>query len=209
MFQKLWAGFRCGLILQMSVGPVCLLVVRSAITYGFWPASAVALAITIVDGLYIVLSCLGLAALMKKEKVQKVVRLVGCIVLVIFGLNMIASGFGHSLMPRLNLSVGSSSLFVQGLILTLSSPLGIIFWAGIFSTQVAENNFNRTEMTAFGVGCVLATFVCMNAVAFVCSLVGGFLADWIISALNVLVGCGLIFFGIKRLRQTPKDAEEN
>lgn len=39
----------------------------------------------------------------------------------------------------------TENLFVQGLLLTASNPLTIVFWSGMFSAQMIENKWNKTS----------------------------------------------------------------
>lgn len=196
-------GFRFGLVLQMAIGPVALLVIDSGATYGFWPAETAVLGIALMDGLLIALSCAGLAAVIQREKVKKTVTLLGFLILLAFGVNMIARGLGHPLFPSIGPTAGSgASLFLQGVILTLN-PLGILFWGGVMSAEVADNHLDRGQMVLFGAGCVLSTLVCMTALALVCSFIGAFMSGTVISVLNILVGVVLIGFAGKRLLGKP------
>ena len=72
----------------------------------------------------------------------------GAIVLIIFGVNNILGTFNISLIPSLNLDGNQSSnnIFLTTLILTLSSPLTIVFWAGVFSTKIIEEEMTKKEI---------------------------------------------------------------
>lgn len=95
--------------------------------------------------------------------------------------------------------VNSQNIFIQGLLLTASNPLTIIFWSGVFSTQVIENNLNKNQMIFFGMGCVLSTLLFLTAVAIGGSILSGFLPQILIHMLNIIVGILLIFYGIRLL----------
>ncbi len=204
MFLK---GLRFGMLLQLAVGPMCLMVINTSATYGFIYGLFLVFAIVLVDALYIALSCVGVAAVINRVKVKAVVKLAGCFVLVLFGANTISGVFNLSLLPDIALFYDASSenLFVQGLLLTASNPLTIIFWSSMFSTQMIENGWNKKQLFFFAAGCVSATVTFLTTVAFVGSMLSGFLPQVIMQFLNVTVGIVLIFFGIKLLCKKDKD----
>lgn len=194
-------GLRFGMLLQLAVGPICLMVFHTSTTYGAIYGLHLVLAIALVDALYIALSCVGVAAIINKGKTNEVIKLIGCLVLVLFGANTIGGVFDLSFMPDITLfsSVSGENFFVQGLLLTASNPLTIVFWSGMFSAQMVENQWNKKQLFYFASGCIMATVIFLTAVAFVGSALGGFLPQIIMQFMNVAVGIVLVFFGIKPL----------
>lgn len=199
-------GFRFGMLLQLAVGPMCLMVFNTSTTYGFVYGLHLVFAIALIDALYIALSCVGVASIISKEKIKVIVKLIGCLVLILFGVNTISGAFGLSLLPRIALLSNASSedLFVQGLLLTASNPLTIIFWSGVFSTQIIESKWNRKQLFLFAIGCVLATIIFLTAIAILGSILSSFLPQIIVKFLNVAVGIVLIYFGIRLLCKKDK-----
>lgn len=195
-------GFRFGMLLQLAIGPMCLLVFHTAVKNGFMMAFVLVLAIAIVDGSYITLSGLGVAGLMKSNKVQMVLKLFGCLVLMVFGISMMVEAYiGYAIIPRISLLSGEqeSNIFLKGLLLTASNPLTIIFWGGVLSTQVADHHYGKLQLLFFGMGCVLSTLVFLSAVALLGTCFSQFLPQHIITILNLFVGVLLVFFGVKIL----------
>lgn len=80
----------------------------------FTYALSVALAIAIIDALYIALSCVGVATVINIERIKIIIKLIGCLVLILLGLNTITSSFDYSFLPDINLfsNVSSKSLFI-------------------------------------------------------------------------------------------------
>lgn len=197
----LFKGFRFGMLLQLAVGPMCLLVFETAASNGFISGLMLVLAIALVDAVYITLSGLGVAALLNNAKAKMVMKLAGAAVLVFFGVNMILGAFQINLLPSVALFSDSNnqSLFIQGLLLTASNPLTIIFWSGVFSAQVIENKLTKPQLFLFGTGCVLATLLFMTAVNLLGVAVNAFLPVIVIQILNAVVGIAVIYFGIRLL----------
>ncbi|MBL4938560.1 LysE family transporter [Clostridium sp. YIM B02515] len=197
----IYKGFKFGMLLQLAVGPMCLMVFNTSTTYGFLMGLSLVLAISLVDGLYIILSGLGVAMIINKEKIKSTIKILGCIVLVLFGVNTATGAFGFTLLPDLKLfsNATNHNVFLQGVLLTASNPLTIIFWGSVFSSQVAENDFSKKQLVFFGIGCILSTISFLTIVAFLGSILSGFLPQIIIQILNFSVGIILIYFGIKLL----------
>ncbi len=194
-------GFRLGLLLQLSVGPMCLLVFNTSCTNGLLFAIPLVYAITLVDAIFISLAAIGVTALLKKNSVQIIITIVGSFVLITFGINIVFGVFDKAFLPYLNTFsiLKAQSLFFQGILLTVSNPLTILFWGGIFTTKVAEENLSNKQLVQFGVGCVLSTISFLTVVAIVGNSVGAFIPTSIVSILNVVVGVIVCFFGVKML----------
>lgn len=192
-------GFRFGMLLQLAVGPMCLMVFNTSASEGLLPGFLLVSAITLIDGFYIALSGVGVAALLNNKRVKLVIKIFGCIILVLFGISTIAGAFGKSLLPSIALfhSEGVQNIFLKGLLMTASNPLTIIFWSGVFSSQVIQNGLKKQQLIFFGLGCVLSTLAFLSLIAILGSAVSSFLPQSIITGMNVIVGGLLIFFGIR------------
>jgi len=197
----IFKGFKFGMLLQLAVGPMCLMVFNTSTTYGFVYGLYLMSAIALIDALYIGLSSVGVASVINRGGMKAAIKLVGCLVLVLFGVNTISGVFDLSFILDMKLfaNVSSQSLFVQGLLLTASNPLTIIFWSGLFTTRMIENNWDKKQLFLFAVGCVMSTVIFLTFVALLGSILSGFLPQAVIQILNVVVGVLLIFFGVRLL----------
>lgn len=195
------------MMLQLAVGPPCILVFQIAANRGFLLGLCMVLAIALGDALFILLACLGAAALLNKPGVKTVLKVIGSLVLVLFGADMVLSAFSLSFLPVFTnaSALSPDNLFLQGFLLTLSNPLTILFWGGMFSTQVLQNNWNRPKLFLFAFGCVLSTVLALTFAAILGSVLKTFLPEKVITGLNVAVGIALIFFGIRMLLKKDKN----
>lgn len=198
----IFKGLRFGMLLQLAVGPVCFLAFRISATYGLSSGLQVVLAAALVDALFIALSGVGVAVFLRRERIKAAVRWVGCLVLVLFGINIILGALDVPFLPDTALFTSSGgNPFVQGLVLTAANPLTIIFWSGMFTAQVIRNQWNRRQLFFFAAGCVLSTLLSLLAVAALGSVLSGFLPQTAVKILNITVGAVLIFYGFKLLLQ--------
>jgi threonine/homoserine/homoserine lactone efflux protein len=198
----IFKGLRFGMLLQLAVGPVCFLTFRASAGYGVWAGLQVALAATLVDAAFVALSGAGVAAFMDRTKVKAAVRWIGCLVLALFGVNIILGALDIPFLPEVALFAASGgSFFAQGFVLTAANPLTIIFWSGMFTAQTMKYQWNRRQLFFFAAGCVLSTILSLTAVAALGGVLGGFLPQIVIRIMNAAVGLVLIGYGIKLLLQ--------
>lgn len=193
-------GFRFGMLLQIAVGPICLFIFQTATSSGFFTAETGVLGVTIIDGVYILAAIFGIGTILNKyKKAKKIIKYFGAAVLVIFGASTIVGTFGISLIPSLNFLSKQSveGVFLKTLVLTLSNPLTILFWAGVFSTKISEENMKKRDMYCFGLGAVLSTLFFLTIISISGSFINKFLEQAVLNTLNALVGLILIAFGIK------------
>lgn len=204
--KRYFNGLKFGLLLQIAVGPMCLMVFNTAQNSGFLVAMSLIIAIAIVDAFYIILASLGVSKLLQNEKVEKYVKFFGSIILILFGLNIILNVFGITIIPAFSLKTNSSSVFIQGLILTLSNPITIIFWSSVLTGKIVEEKFNKKELITFSIGLISATLLFLTLVAVLGMILSNFISEFIMKILNIVIGMLIIFFGIKLLF---KKAEED
>jgi threonine/homoserine/homoserine lactone efflux protein len=194
-------GFRFGILLQLAIGPMCLLVFNTSASDGILSGLILVTAITLVDGLYILLSGLGIVSIMNNIRIQRIIKLFGCAVLMLFGISMITGALGIDLIPSFLLFLAKSqeNIFLKGLLLTASNPLTILFWSGVFSTQVIQHKRSKLQLFYFGLGCILSTLSFLSIIALLGTIVSSFLPQNIMSGMNIVVGVLLILFGLKLL----------
>lgn len=201
MFIK---GFKFGMLLQLAIGPVCLFIFNTAVSSGFLFAEFGVLGVAFMDGLFILLAILGVGKFLENsDRIKKIIGYFGGGILIIFGLSLLLSSFGISILPKINLlkEVTSKNIFLKAIILTGSNPLGIIFWAGVFSAKIIEEKMTRNNVYSFGIGACFSTLLFLTCVAMMGSLITNFLSLNIVKFLNVAVGFILIIFGFKTLKR--------
>ena len=202
--KKYLDGLKFGMLLQLAVGPMCLMVFNTAKNVGFLVAFTLVLAIALVDAFYIILASLGVSKILDKPKVKKAFKIIGSFVLIIFGANIILNVFNINIIPELNLKPTSSNIFLQGLILTLSNPITIVFWGSVLTTKIIEDKLNKKELTIFSVGLVSSTLIFLTFVAVLGTMLSSFIPENVSKIMNIIVGILIIFFGIKMLLKKEK-----
>jgi threonine/homoserine/homoserine lactone efflux protein len=200
MFFK---GFRFGLLLQVAVGPVCLYVLTTAIRAGFADAFLSVLAVTIVDALFIVLALLGAVSILNRKGSRFLVRIAGGSILILFGANLILDFRGLGFLPGVGIRGGEGSSFAYAFLLTLSNPMTILFWVGVFGGRMAEKGYGEKDLKAFALGCVGSTLAFLTAVSAAGALLGKYIPDIAIRSTNGIIGLVLLYFGIRLMIRKP------
>ncbi len=195
----LFKGFRFGMLLQLAVGPVALFIFQMAALSGVQAAYTGVMGAVLVDSIFIVAAIMGIGAIIEKRQAAFILKVFGALILIVFGLSTLLGIFGFSFIPSLNLaqSADTGTVFQRAVLITASSPLTILFWAGVFSAKVAEAKMVRHEIYIFGIGALLSTIFFLSVVVIFGNFSGRFLPDFAILLMNAIVGLLLIFFGVK------------
>lgn len=193
-------GFYTGLTLQLAIGPVFFFIINLTLQKTILDGFAGVLAVTVVDYFFITISILGVGTLLKEVKFKRVFGFVSSVVLILFG-SLILKGILFSTVTVSKISSGVDILtsFVSVLLITISSPMTIIFFTSLFTAKVVEYNYTKKELFSFGFGTGFATFIFMGLSVIIFSYLGSFVPLIIIQILNCVVGMLLIGYGIQRL----------
>lgn len=196
----MWKGFKFGMLLQIAVGPVCLTILQYSMKYGFTRTVPGVIAAALVDAIFILFAIIGVGAILNEfKKLKTGITYFGSAVLFYFGLSNILGAFNISVMPQLNLHIDNNNIFITILILTLSNPLTILFWTGVFSIKLVEENKTKSSLYLFGLGALLSTVLSLSIVASLGSFLKMIMVEDFIVLLNILVGILLIGFSVKTL----------
>lgn len=191
-----WQGLGFGLVLQVSVGPVCIAVLHKGLTQGFRHAFSMVWGVALADAFYILLSLVGISAILQVGPARKAVGLAGALLLLCFGLRYLRAPAQTVQVERQDESPFKS--FAYGVGLTLTNPLTILFWAGVLGAMMSTRGKGGDEgLTFFALGCVVATILFLTAVALVGHSLEHVLSDRLSVWLNRVVGVFLIGFAIK------------
>ena len=73
--KKYLSGLKFGMLLQLAIGPMCLIVFNTAKNSSFLLAFTLVLVITLVDAFYIILAGLGVSKLCIGKDIDEVIEL--------------------------------------------------------------------------------------------------------------------------------------
>jgi threonine/homoserine/homoserine lactone efflux protein len=193
-------GLMTGLLLQLAIGPVFFFIINLTLQRTIFDGLIAVLAVTIVDYFYITLAIFGVGKVLDKKKVKRTFGIISSIVLIIFGGIIIKDVIGSDFSTELDTNAPDLlTSFTSVFVLTISSPLTIVFFTSLFAAKAVEYNYTKQELVIFGLSTGSATFLFLGTSVFLFSLIGGAIPISIIRILNLLVGVLLIGYGIVRL----------
>lgn len=203
-------GLATGLILQLAVGPVFFFIANLTLQRTVFDGLAGVAAVTAVDYLYIALAVLGIGKLFEHKKTKRAFSVISSVALAVFGL-VIIKGAATAGTSALSAS-GPQNLwlsFLSVFLLTISSPMTIVFFTSLFTAKAVEYNYAKQDLYWFGLGTGLATFLFMGSSVIFFSTIKGNVPPALIRALNLLVGGLLVGYGVFRFTKTYKQLREN
>lgn len=134
-----------GFTLAAPIGPVNSARLDKGIKNGFWHAWIVGAGSMIADGIFMLMVYLGMVNFLEVPIIQIFLWLFGGFVLLYTGVESIVGAQKLSLTERR----GKDSLlrcFLTGFIMSITSPLSILFWLGIYGSVLAKTvQVNGTE----------------------------------------------------------------
>lgn len=196
-------GLLTGLTLQLAIGPVFFFIINLVLQKTIYDGFAAVIAVTFVDYLYIALIIFGVGKLIERRKVKRALGIISSVVLIVFGSVIIKNIVSVNTLFEIN-NLGNSSIldsFVATFLLTVLSPMTIVFWTSLFATKAIENNYSKKELLVFGLGAGLSTFIFMGSAVVLFSQLKTAVPIILIQTLNILVGCLLIIYGLLRLKK--------
>ena len=209
MLRAFVNGLSTGLVLQLAIGPVFFFILNITLQRSLLDGLFAVLAVTVIDYVYILLAIVGVGKLLERKTVQKKLAIISSVMLVIFGIVMLVSARDilteTTLQARPASNYGSS--FLSAFLLTLSSPLTIVFWTGLFAAKAIEYEYSKRQLVVFGFSAGLATLLFLGCAVMILSLVQASVPVLLVRVLNVLVGVLLILYGVIRLIKVVRDQE--
>lgn len=194
-------GLITGLFLQLALGPVFFYILGITVDSNFINSLFAILAVTLADYIFIFLSLIGIGKLLQKDKIKNVFGVFSSTILMLFGLMIFHKGL--ILSDNIN-QLGSIvwtpfKSFTSCFILTISSPLTIVFWGSIFSAKAIEKNYLKNQLVVFGIGAGVSTFLFLFFTMMMLSLFKSSIPSILIQILNCIVGLVLIYYGVTRI----------
>ena len=199
-------GYLTGLILQLAIGPVFLIILNIALEYGFLYGMFAVAGVVIVDYFYIILAIFGVGKLLEASRYRKVFSNISSVVLIFFGFVLIRKGILLNLDENIEIKqLTILKSFGSTFLLTLSSPLTIVFWTSIFTNKSMEYDLTKDELIIFGIAAGFATVSFLSILVMILSLLDKMIPAIVIKILNIVVGVILVSFGTKRIIKDNKN----
>ncbi|AGX03280.1 MULTISPECIES: LysE family transporter [Bacillaceae] len=186
-----------GLSLAAPIGPVNAVRLEKGLKNGFWHAWIVGAGSMIADGVYMLIVYLGLVQFLDSPMIQTFLWLFGGFILLYSGIEGMMNANKISV-TYIRSKESLFKCFFTGFIMSVSSPLSILFWLGIYGSVLAKtaSSFGTGQLLVYS----LMIFIGLGLWdIFVAGLTSGFrrfLTSKAIIIISMLSGLSLILFGI-------------
>ena len=201
MIQVFINGLTTGLVLQLAIGPVFFFILNIAVQRTMVDGFFSVVAVTVVDYSYIFLALAGVGKLLEYQKIKRILSIISACMLFIFGIIILLSA--RSTLTHSTISVQSISnywlSFLSAFVLTISSPLTIVFWTGMFASKAIEHGYSKRHLVIFGVSAGLSTLLFLGSAVMLLSIYKTAIPLFLVKILNMVVGVVLMIYGATRL----------
>ncbi|WP_025705760.1 LysE family transporter, partial [Paenibacillus graminis] len=127
-----------GLTLAAPMGPVNSARLDKGIKNGFWNAWVVGAGSMIADGIFMLLIYLGLVKFLSMPEIQVFLWIFGALVLVYSGVESIVTAEKVDIQAATRNKESLLRSFMTGFAVSITSPLSILFWLGIYGSILAK-----------------------------------------------------------------------
>jgi len=198
--MKTWAnGLLTGLFLQLAIGPIFFFILSIAVESDLVVAWAGVAGVVLADYFYVALSILGIAKLIDHPKVKRAFGLLSALVIVAFGVYLLWSALRGVQGASSSGDRTMASAFASSFLLTISSPLTLFFWSSIFAVKAIEKDYNKRQLSIFGIGAGFSTVIFLGTTVTVVSMLHASLPEEVIAISNIIVAAVMIGYGLIRL----------
>lgn len=208
MFQIFVNGLSTGLVLQLAIGPVFFFILNIAMQRTILDGFSSVAAVTLVDYLYILLAVVGVGKLLENPRTKNILSLLSAVVLFLFGIIMLIALRSALANPVAAAQSGSDywGSFLAAFLLTIASPLTIVFWTSLFATKAIEYGYTKKQLVIFGLAAGLATVLFLGSAVVIFSIVKTSIPILLVQILNAVVGVVLMIYGVIRFVNALKAA---
>ncbi len=189
--QLFLEGLLLGAPAILFVGPVLFTLLQASIRHDFRAGFAVASGIAFSDVVCITLSYLGVAQFLTRPNNQKVLSVVGGIILISFGVS--------SLLYRRQEAKAKlkgrqfATLFGQGFLVNFANPVVFTYWIGALGLVASRHKLTPMNVTLVFAGAVTTIYVTDTLKALFANRLKHYVQSAALMWLNRIMG--LCFFG--------------
>ncbi|WP_455662358.1 LysE family transporter [Pradoshia sp.] len=194
--QILFSYFVLGITLAAPIGPVNSARIDKGIKNGFWHAWFVGVGSMLADGIFMLMVYLGFVHFIEIPVVQIFLWLFGGFVLIYSGVEGMAKA-GAITMSDIRQKESVVKSFGTGFLMSITSPLSILFWIGIYGSVLAKTAAatDAADLLIYS-SMIFLGLTCWDV--FVAMLSTGFrryLNSSSLKAISIISGLSLLGFG--------------
>ncbi len=186
-----------GLSLSAPMGPINAAQLEKGIRSGVFHAWILGIGALLADVIYMALIYLGVIHFLEKDIIKLFLWSFGAFVLIYTGIESLKNANQISISNTRNDDSIIKSFF-SGFFMSLSNPLTILFWLGIFGSILAKaaSSYSKEQLLLYSFGTILGIFIWDIMMASTSSIFRKILNTRILSLITVISGISLIIYGL-------------
>jgi L-lysine exporter family protein LysE/ArgO len=186
-----------GLSLAAPIGPINAAQIDRGIRHGFMHSWLIGVGAVVADGVYMLVVYLGVVHFLETSFMKTFLWLFGCFVLTYTGIETILSAN--------KLSIGENrkreplyKSFLSGFFMSISNPLTILFWLGIYGSVLAKTaaTYESSELILYSSAIFIGLLIWDIMMATIASNFRKYLTTRLLISISLLSGVSLIGFGV-------------
>lgn len=185
-----------GLSISAPIGPVNAAQIDRGLKSGFLHAWLIGLGAMAADIFYMILVFFGVIQFINQPFIKTFLWLFGAFVLFYTGFESLMGARNPQLHDARN-SQSHWKTLMTGFFMSVSSPLSILFWLGIYGSVLAQSAAasNQTQLIVYSSGIIAGLMIWDLAMACVASAFRKVLTNTLMSLISVISGLSLLGFG--------------
>ncbi|KOS27262.1 amino acid transporter [Bacillus anthracis] len=186
-----------GLSLSAAMGPINAAQLEKGIRSGVFHAWILGIGALLADVIYMALIYLGVIHFLEKDIIKLFLWSFGAFVLIYTGIESLKNANQVGISNTRNDDSIIKSFF-SGFFMSLSNPLTILFWLGIFGSILAKaaSSYSKEQLLLYSFGTILGIFIWDIMMASTSSIFRKILNTRILSLITVISGISLIIYGL-------------
>lgn len=187
-----------GLSLAAPIGPVNVEIIKRGLKSGFKQAFLTGTGAMSADATYLTLIFFGLAAFLNIAALKIALGFLGSFVLVYLGSLSVRDFFHKASLTENEPRRLFKNSYATGYVITISCPITIVWWTGIFGALLASQTETQTSLSAY-LSCLTILLGCFIWVIFISAALHWgkkIITDKFVMLISLIAGFFLIGFGI-------------
>ncbi|MGG5252795.1 LysE family transporter [Neobacillus sp. SM06] len=186
-----------GLSLAAPIGPINAAQIDRGIKNGFMHAWFIGVGAILADGLYMLIVYIGVIQFLEMDFMKTFLWSFGSFVLLYTGVESLISAGKLNLQDHRNKEPLYKSFF-SGFFMSVSNPLTILFWLGIYGSILAKTaaSYETTELLFYSSAIFIGLLLWDIMMAGISSSFRKYLTSGLLVSISFLSGFSLIGFGI-------------
>jgi len=186
-----------GISLAAPIGPVNAAQITKGIYGGFGHAWLVGLGAMLADAVYMAIVYLGVFHFLETPFMQTLLWSFGCFVLIYTGVDSIVNARKEIKMRKLKDHSHKKS-FLYGFLLSITNPLSMMFWLGIFGSVLAKtvSTYDFNHVLLYSLAIFVGLFIWDLTMAMISSSFKKIFTVKLLGVISAISGLSLIAFGV-------------